>query len=119
VTGPTVRYTVAFGGRAPAEELPARVPAPREVAPPPPSRAARLLALAHHIERLIDEGALSGYADAARVLGVTRARMTQVMDLLLLPPAVQEGVLTGAVRASERRLRRLTRQTRWGFAECP
>ena len=49
--------------------------------PPPPSRAARMLALAHHVERLIEAGELTGYADAARGLGLTRARLTQVMNL--------------------------------------
>ena len=34
-----------------------------------PSRLARMLALAHHVERLIDTGELTGYAEAARVLG--------------------------------------------------
>jgi hypothetical protein len=45
------------------------------------------------------------------VLGVTRARMTQVMNLLLLALKVQEGILTGTIRASARRLQRLARQT--------
>ena len=60
---------------------------------PVPTALARRLALAYYIEQLIDEGRLRDYADAARVLGVTRARMTQVMDLLLLPVPVQEDVL--------------------------
>jgi predicted XRE-type DNA-binding protein len=66
---------------------------------------ARRLALAHYIERLIDAGTLRNYAQAAAVLGITRARMTQLMDLVLLSPDVQESVLLGVARSSERGVR--------------
>ena len=59
-----------------------------------------MLALAHYIERQIDDGAIPDYAAAALALGVTRARLTQVMNLLLLPPEVQEHVLVGNVRGT-------------------
>ena len=60
------------------------------------SRAARRLALAHFIERAIESGQIKDYADAARKLGVTRARLTQVMDSAVAPVAEQEAVLVGA-----------------------
>ncbi len=70
--------------------------------PKPPTRAmasaerrARRLALAYVIERAIDDGRLRDYAHAARVLGVSRARVTQVMNLLLQPVAAQERILHG------------------------
>ena len=44
--------------------------------PKPPSRAARMLALAHLIERSIESGRLADYATAARQLGITRSRVT-------------------------------------------
>jgi len=50
-------------------------------------------------------GAIDFFADAARRLGVTRARMSQVAALLLLPIAVQEDVLLGRTTATERALR--------------
>ena len=78
-----------------------------------PSRAARMLALAHHVERLVEAGELESYAAVARMLGLTRARMTQVMDLLLLAPEIQEGILTGGLRASERALRRAVGESAW------
>ena len=81
--------------------------------PPGPSRAARLLALAHRIARQIDDGALRDYAAAARALGVTRARVTQVMNLLLLAPEIQEAILTGELRFGERGLRAVVRVTDW------
>ena len=85
-----------------------------------PSRAARMLALAHHIERLIDGGELSGYAEAAQALGLTRARLTQVMKLMLLAPEIQERIFIGDPRGTERRLRRVVARPDWNeqFAIC-
>ena len=63
---------------------------------PAPSRLPRvtkLLALAHKFERLIATGAVSDYAELARLGHVTRARLTQIMNLLLLAPAIQEELL--------------------------
>ncbi len=40
-------------------------------------------------------------------LGVTRARMSQILNLLNLPPRVQEGLLLGDLHLSERRIRTL------------
>ena len=71
------------------------------------------LALAHHVERLVEAGELAGYAEAARALGLTRARLTQVMNLLLLAPEIQEAILLGDMRATERSLRRVVREPVW------
>lgn len=67
---------------------------------PPPSlngervpRVARLLALAHKFDGLIRSGTVRSMADVARLGRVTRARITQIMDLLLLAPDVQEEIL--------------------------
>ena len=51
------------------------------------------LALAHTIQRAIDRGEIRDQAEAARRLGVTRARMTQILDLTHLAPDVQEEIL--------------------------
>jgi predicted XRE-type DNA-binding protein len=56
-------------------------------------RLARRLALAVWIERKIEAGELEDYAHAARVLGVTRARVSQVAGLALLPAAEQNRIL--------------------------
>ena len=77
------------------------------------SRAARMLALAHHVKRLVEAGELTDYAEAARNLGLTRGRLTQVMNLLLLAPETQERVLVGDVRATERSLRRTVAEPVW------
>ncbi len=59
-----------------------------------PSKLEMRLALAYYVERCIEDGTLESYADAARRLGITRARMTQVMDLMLLPKRRVEAILT-------------------------
>ena len=41
-------------------------------------RVTPLLALAHRIEGMIRTGELKDWAEAARLIGVTRARMTQI-----------------------------------------
>ena len=77
------------------------------------SRTARMLALAHHVEDLVERVVLRDYADAARRLGMTRARMSQVMDLLMLAPGIQEGILTGRLSVSERALRAVLASSCW------
>ena len=91
--------------------LPGRRRRPRFV--PGPSRAARMLALAHHIEQLIKDGELADYADAARRLGLTRARLSQLMNLLLLSPRIQGALLVGDLDLSERQLRPIAAEADW------
>jgi hypothetical protein len=59
-----------------------------------PARVAITLALAHQIQRAIDKGEIRDQADAAQRLGLTRARLTQIMDLTLLAPDLQERLLS-------------------------
>ena len=66
---------------------------PEPSAPDPVPRIARLMALAIHFDRLIREGVVENYAELARLGGVSRARITQIMDLLNLPAAEQEALL--------------------------
>ena len=79
----------------------------------PATRLARQLALAYHVDRLIESGQVTGYADAARRLGITRSRMSQVMGLLNLSPSVQESLLLGDLHLSERRIRQLVARPAW------
>jgi hypothetical protein len=66
--------------------------------PPPPAparrpRVAKLLALAHRLERLVRSGRVASYAEIAAVGHVTRARLSQIMSLLNLAPDIQEALL--------------------------
>jgi hypothetical protein len=69
-----------------------------------------MLALAHKIQDAIDRGVVRDRAEVARRLGLTRARVTQIMDLTLLAPDLQEQILLaesvdGVEPMSERELR--------------
>ena len=50
-------------------------------------------ALATPVQEAIDKGIVEDRAPVARSLGFTRARVTQLLDLLLLAPYLQEQVL--------------------------
>lgn len=56
-------------------------------------RVARLMALAIRFDRLVREGAVEDYAALARLGHVTRARVTQIMNLRMLAPEIQEEIL--------------------------
>jgi hypothetical protein len=64
-----------------------------------------MLALAYYVEGEIEAGAIKDYSEAARLLGMSRTRMTQVANLLYLPTATREGILLGTLALTERRLR--------------
>ena len=84
----------------------------------PPSRLARLLALAHVLERLVEEGELEDYAEAARRLGVSRARVAQVIGLLSLSPRLAERIIAGELVTSERKVRAALREPSWQAQEA-
>lgn len=79
-----------------------------------------LLVLGHHFERLIRDGVVRDYAEIARRTGMTRARVTQITNLMLLAPEIQEAILDlepaagGDDPVHERSLRKLVAETRWG-----
>ena len=56
-------------------------------------RISRLMALAIRFQGMLDRGELRGYAELARLGHVTRARVTQIMNLLNLTPGIQEAIL--------------------------
>lgn len=69
-------------------------------APPPPDvpegtvpRISRLMALAIRCADLIGRGEVADYAQLASLGHITRARMTQIMNLTNLAPDVQEEIL--------------------------
>jgi hypothetical protein len=71
-------------GPAPAPPLcePGRVP-----------RVARLMALALHFDEQVRKGVLASYTEVATLGHVTRARISQIMNLLNLAPDIQEALL--------------------------
>ncbi len=83
-----------------------------------PATVARRLALAHRLAADIEAGRYTDQADVARRHGLTRARLTQLMNLLMLAPDIQEEVLAlefavGRQPVSERTLRRVLVSVCW------
>jgi hypothetical protein len=82
-------------------------------------RVTRFLAIAHTIDGRIRFGEIRDWAAAARLVGVTRARMTQLAHLLLLAPKIQEGILNlpnvtrGPDPVTERALRMAVAEVDW------
>jgi len=56
-------------------------------------RVARLLALALRLEQLVQTGVIANYAELARLGHVSRARVTQILNLRWLAPDLQEAIL--------------------------
>jgi ParB-like chromosome segregation protein Spo0J len=76
------------------------------------------LAFAHKIRQAILSGEIKGQAEAARRVGLTRARLSQILDLTNLAPDLQEEILFleaigGREPLSERALRGVLRVTTW------
>ena len=82
-------------------------------------RVARLLALAHTIDGKVRTGEFKDLADAARRLGLTRARVSQITNLLLLAPEIQAAILDlspagrGRDQITERQLRPIVAEPDW------
>jgi len=92
---------------------PATPPAPRI------PRITRLMALAIKFDEMIRRGEVRDYAELARLGHVTRARITQIMNLLNLAPEIQEELLDLEAAGSrspgirERHLRKLVSLVGW------
>jgi hypothetical protein len=110
----TVEWTMKRR-RAPKQKPTVPVVADQERIP----RIARLMALAIKFDALIRQGVVRDYADLARLGHVSRARATQIMDLLHLAPDIQEQLINlrssnGSVQnVCERHLRKMVRVTDW------
>ena len=82
-------------------------------------RVSKLMALAIRFERLIEDGHVKDYAQLARLGHVSRARITQIMNLRLLAPDIQETVLflprihKGSGPVTERDLRPIAGEPEW------
>ena len=86
--------------------------------PPRIPRITRLMALAIKFQDMVDRDEVSDYADLARLGYVTRARLTQIMNLLLLAPDIQERILftesvDGREPMGERAVRAAVRLEDW------
>jgi len=93
--GLTIQRQVHFGRGRNSRKVIHEGPPPE--APPTPAgrvpRISKLMALALRFDRLIKDGEITNQAELARLGHVSRARVTQIMNLLLLAPDIQEEIL--------------------------
>ncbi len=122
MNGLTVMSKVSFkAGRKGQRQL---VGAEMAVSPPTPAgrvpRIARLMALAIRFDDLLQQGEVADYAELARLGHVTRARVTQIMNLLNLAPDIQEALLflppvtDGRDPVKEWQVRPVAGEVEWG-----
>ncbi len=113
----TLSRKIHFGNSRPIR--PPQQPAGRGGVTGRVPRVARLLALAIRFEELVTGGVVQNYAELARLGYVSRARVTQIMNLLQLAPQIQEEVLflpaqsSGRDPVTERALRSLAAEPNW------
>lgn len=78
------------GARRVVENGPSPVPATYVGRVP---RITRLMSLAIRFDELIHVGEVADYSELAKLGNVSRARVTQIMNLLMLAPDIQEQIL--------------------------
>ena len=82
-------------------------------------RVSRLMALAVRLDQLIKDGVVADQAELARLGHVSRARLTQIMNLLWLAPDIQEEILflpetvQGRDAVTEKQLRPIAAVSDW------
>ncbi|MEX0725759.1 MAG: hypothetical protein WEB58_06335 [Planctomycetaceae bacterium] len=115
----TVTSKIHFGRgqRSQREMRPGDAPAKPKGRVP---RVSKLMALAIRFDGLIRDDVVADFAELSRLGHVTRARMTQIMNLLHLAPEIQEAILflprveAGKDPVTERELRALVAEMEWG-----
>ena len=93
-----------------------RVKPTTEASAPRMPRITRLMALAIKFQDMVDRGEVRDYADLARLGYVTRARVTQIMNLLNLAADIQEAILLQQGKSAgiaERHVRTVTAEVSW------
>jgi len=114
----TVHFTTGRTGQRVmnAGEKPPPAPVPDGRVP----RVSRLMALAIRFDNLVRLGEVADFADIAELGQVTRARVSQIVNLLNLAPDIQEDILflppvAGDRDAvSEREVRAIAGEPDWG-----
>ncbi|MGF1580273.1 MAG: hypothetical protein ACFCD0_13000 [Gemmataceae bacterium] len=81
------------GRRGRQEQCAPEAEAAKRIEPGRIPRVSKLMALAIRFEELVRDGVITNYAELARLGQVTRARITQILNLTLLAPDVQEAIL--------------------------
>lgn len=121
--GVTITAQVHFGRAAKGAKRLREGAAPAPATPPAAGtvpRVARLVALALKLEGMVRRGEVRDYAELARVGRVTRARLSQLMNLTLLAPDIIDDLLhlppttKGRDPIAEHDLRAVAAEVDWG-----
>jgi hypothetical protein len=97
---------------------------PEQPTPDRLPRITKMMALAIRLDHLIKTGQVIDQAELARLGHVSRARLTQIMDLNLLAPEIQEEILLfeksnrADVAKIEREIRKIARIASWSMQRC-
>jgi hypothetical protein len=107
-SGKRTAKAIVEAGTQPEQPTPVRLP-----------RITKMMALAIRLDHLIKSGQVTDQAELARVGDVSRARLTQIMDLNLLAPDIQEELLHLPLHLlerglKERDLRKVAASAEWG-----
>jgi len=85
-----------------------------EKVPDKVSPLARMLALAHRYQGLIDSGEVRDQSELARKLKLSRNRVSQILSLTLLGPGIQMAILQGEFgELSTRELLAIAQEVNW------
>jgi hypothetical protein len=105
-SGKRTAKTIVEAGTQPKQPAPGRLP-----------RITKMMALAIRLDHLIKSGQVTDQAELARVGHVSRARLTQIMDLNLLATDIQEDILIGTLETmshvNEKSLREIVLDSSW------
>jgi hypothetical protein len=94
MSNPNVLHTtLARNLSRPGRKRPPPLPAKRGLPPGRVPRLARLMALAIKLDGVVRTGVVPDYTALARLGHVSRARISQIMNLLQLAPDIQEQIL--------------------------
>ena len=118
MTGLTVRYKARLGQPRACSPNNGKVVAKKPATPPRDVSnsicpAARLLVLAHYVERGVLDGTCENYSTAAKALEFSQPRLAQIIDLLFLSPNIQQRLVSGDLHISDHRLRGVLRTPDW------
>jgi hypothetical protein len=107
-SGKRTAKTIVEAGTQPEQPTRGRLP-----------RITKMMALAIRLDHLIKTGQVADQAELSRVGHVSRARLTQIMDLNLLTPDIQEQILfielyeSKFARIPERQFRLVASKLNW------
>ena len=93
MNGMTIECDIRFGTQAKGKIAVLAGPEPESLPKGRLPKVARWMALAIKLDGLIRSGAIASYSEVAELGHVTRARISQIMNLLNLAPDIQQAIL--------------------------